>query len=654
MKKILELLLGMPRSRKRVFSVLSDIVLLAFSLWAAVSLRLGEPYMPIGLSIYICFALTITASVLVFARLGLYRAIIRYLSLQAFSVVLVGVGTSAVLFAASSFLLHVSIPRSATLIYLGFAFLFVGGSRMLVRGYVQGVDRRKREKVIIYGAGSAGLQLLTALAQAGEYQPIAYIDDDKTKQGTVIQGIRIYGRHHLDDLIAENNIDTLLIAIGRASRSTRSKILEYLEPLPVQVKTIPDMADIVSGRARIEQIRDIDIDDLLGRKKIDAVPELVSACIENKVVLISGAGGSIGAELCRHIIRLNPARLVMFEQSEYGLYRIERELKAMLRDELLSVELVAIMGSVQNRTRIDSILKSFQVETIYHAAAYKHVPMVEHNMIEGIRNNLFGTLRLAEAAIEADVKTFVLISTDKAVRPTNVMGASKRMAELVLQGLDQHQDTTRFCMVRFGNVLGSSGSVVPLFRAQIRKGGPVTVTHEDITRYFMTIPEAVQLVLQASSMGQGGDVFILDMGKSVRIADLARRMIHLMGHTVLDDDNPDGDIEIEYSGLRPGEKLYEELLIGDNPLGTDHPQIMKAQESFLNWNDLKALLEEMDQACLVHDCHRVRELLLSAPTGFQPTSPIEDLVSIQSDIRERHLGNVVAVTAHSKSTTLIN
>ena len=633
----------MPRFQKRIFSVLSDIILLAFSLWFAISLRLGELYLPVGLYLYSCFFVTIAASIIVFAKLGLYRAIIRYLSMQALSVVLMGVSISALLFASSSFLLQVQVPRSATLIYLGVSFLFVGGSRMLVRGYVQSLDRLQREKVIIFGAGSAGFQLLTALNQAGDYQPIAYIDDDQSKQGTVIQGVGIYGRHHLEDLIEQHGVKTILIAIGKTSRSKRSQLLEYVETLSVRVKTIPDMTDILSGRARIEEIRDIDIEDLLGRKKIEAVEGLVSACIENKVVLVTGAGGSIGSELCRHIVRLNPVRLVMFEQSEYGLYRIERQLKAILKAESIDVELVAIMSSVQNRTRIDAVLSSFEVETIYHAAAYKHVPMVEHNMIEGIRNNVFGTLRLAEAAIEAEIETFVLISTDKAVRPTNVMGASKRMAELVLQGLDQRQEKTRFCMVRFGNVLGSSGSVVPLFRTQIRSGGPVTVTHEDITRYFMTIPEAVQLVLQASSMGEGGDVFILDMGKSVRIADLARRMIHLMGHTVLDEGNPEGDIEIAYSGLRPGEKLYEELLIGDNPRGTDHPQIMKAQEDFLAWDQLEHLLNDMDQACLSHDCSRLRELLLNAPTGFQPTTQIEDLVCNQIERRKRHHSHVAAV-----------
>jgi len=355
MNKILNLLLSMPRSEKRFVSVASDIFLLAFSLWAAVSLRLGMAYVPVGSSVYICAALTITSSVVVFARLGLYRAIIRYLSIQAFSVVLVGVGISALLFAASNFLLQVSVPRSATLIYLVLAFLFVGGSRMLVRGYVQNIERRKHEKVIIYGAGSAGLQLLTALGQLGEFQPVAYIDDDKTKQGSVIQGIQVYGRHHLETLISKHEVNTLLIAIGQTSRSKRSRLLEFLEPLPVQVKTIPDMAEIVSGRARIEQIRDIDIDDLLGRKKIEAVDALVSACIERKMVLISGAGGSIGSELCRHIIRLNPLRIVMFEQSEYGLYRIESQLKAIAKQQNINVELVAILASVQNRTRIDSV-----------------------------------------------------------------------------------------------------------------------------------------------------------------------------------------------------------------------------------------------------------------------------------------------------------
>ncbi|MBV1915118.1 MAG: polysaccharide biosynthesis protein [Pseudomonadales bacterium] len=631
MKKILDLLLGMSRPKKRIFSIVSDILLLSFSLWAAVSLRYGELFVPADPLIYLCFVATVATSILVFIRLGLYRAIIRYLSSQAYSVVFIGVGISTLIFATSSFLLRVTMPRSSMLIYLGLAFLFVGGSRMLVRGYIQTTERRQKEKIIIYGAGSAGLQLLNALHQTGEFHPIAYIDDDRNKQGTVIQGVQVYSREQLEGLCKRHNINILLLAIGNVSSSRRLKLLEYLEPLSVQVKTIPDMAELVSGRARIEQIRDIEIDDLLGRQKVEAVEGLVDACIKEKVVMVSGAGGSIGSELCRHIVRLNPVRLVIFDQSEFGLYQIEGQLRTIIKEELLNVELVAIMGSVQNQIRIDSVLRSFDVQTLYHAAAYKHVPMVEHNMIEGIRNNLFGTVRLAEAAIEARVETFVLISTDKAVRPTNVMGASKRMAELVLQGLDQTQSVTRFCMVRFGNVLGSSGSVVPLFRTQIRSGGPVTVTDEEITRYFMTIPEAVQLVLQAGSMGQGGDVFILDMGESIRIADLAKRMIHLMGHTVRDNENPEGDIEITYTGLRPGEKLYEELLIGDNPLGTEHPQIMRAQESCLPWQELKSLLDKIDQACLAYDCLQVRELLISAPTSYQPPAPIDDLVARQID-----------------------
>lgn len=646
--------MNMSRPQKRVFSILSDTLLLSFALWAAVSLRYGELYVASDPLVYLCFALTVVSSLLVFVRLGLYRAIIRYLSSQAYSVVFTGVGISAMIFASTSFLLRVTVPRSSTLIYLGLAFLFVGGSRMLVRGYVQGIERRQKEKVIIYGAGSAGLQLLTALNQTGEFQPAAYIDDDRSKQGTVIQGVHVYSRDQLNDLCKRYDAKTLLLAIGNVSHSRRSEILEYLESVPVQVKTIPNMAEIVSGRARIEQIRDIDLDDLLGREKVEAAEGLVGACILGKVVMVSGAGGSIGSELCRHIVRLKPVRLVMFDQSEFGLYRIERQLQAIVKDESLDVELVAIMGSVQNQVRIDSILRSFEVQTLYHAAAYKHVPMVEHNMIEGIRNNLFGTLRLAEAAIEASVETFVLISTDKAVRPTNVMGASKRMAELVLQGLDQTQKSTRFCMVRFGNVLGSSGSVVPLFRSQITSGGPVTVTHEEITRYFMTIPEAVQLVLQASSMGQGGEVFILDMGESVRIADLAKRMIHLMGHSVRSAENPEGDIEITYSGLRPGEKLYEELLIGDNPLGTEHPQIMKAQESYLPWRDLKIILDEIDQACLAYDCQQVRKLLMSAPTSYEPSTAIDDLVANQIDKTKRYASNVIPVSRNIQTSDLVN
>jgi len=386
------------------------------------------------------------------------------------------------------------------------------------------------------------------------------------------------------------------------------------------------MADLVQGKTKLEEFKDVGVEDLLGRDSVAPKAELMSADIAGKVVMVTGAGGSIGSELCRQIIQLSPTKLVLFDLSEFALYTIDKELNEFKQEHDLAVEILPLMGSVQRVNRIETVMKSFAVQTVYHAAAYKHVPLVEHNVVEGVRNNIFGTYYTARAAINAKVETFVLISTDKAVRPTNIMGTTKRMAELVLQALAKKQDSTRFCMVRFGNVLGSSGSVVPLFREQIRAGGPVTLTHPDITRYFMTIPEAAQLVIQAGAMGKGGDVFVLDMGDSVKIFDLASKIIHLSGLSIKDAQNPEGDIEIKCTGLRPGEKLYEELLIGDNVMGTTHERIMTAQEVMLDWHKLELLLQQLDAACHGFDHELIREILLKAPTGFSPTDGICDLV----------------------------
>ncbi|MFD2229749.1 nucleoside-diphosphate sugar epimerase/dehydratase [Alkalimarinus sediminis] len=618
--------LNLPRYQKRIFSVIADSLCIPLALWLSICVRLEKFYIPENNLVLFSFGITIVVTIAVFIRLGLYRAVIRYLSNHALIAVVSGVSVSALVFSASSFLLKAPVPRSAPFIYWGLALLFVGGSRMLVRSYVHQTQRKLKEKVIIYGAGTSGIQLANALFQGQEFQPVAYVDDDKTRQGSIFQGLRVHSPAALSKLIEKYGVNKLLLAIGSAPHSQRSLILRYLEPLPIKVQTIPNMADVVSGRAKIEEIKDIEIEDLLGRDPIAPSDQLLDDYIKNKVVMVTGAGGSIGSELCRQIVQHKPKSLVLFELSEFNLYAIHNELLTLVNELGLDVDLKPVMGSVQKEHRLEVIMKSFGVQTVYHAAAYKHVPLVEHNVVEGVRNNVFGTWYTAEAAIKAKVETFVLISTDKAVRPTNVMGASKRMAELVLQGLSQRQNNTRFCMVRFGNVLGSSGSVVPLFRTQIKKGGPITVTHPDIIRYFMTIPEAAQLVLQAGNMGQGGDVFVLDMGEQVRIADLARKMVHLMGLEVKDEKNPEGNIEIAYTGLRPGEKLYEELLIGDDPQGTDHPRIMKARELSLSWEEVEEILGRLDRACHIFDCDTVREILESTPLGFTPNNELEDLV----------------------------
>jgi FlaA1/EpsC-like NDP-sugar epimerase len=552
--------------------------------------------------------------------------VIRYLSDRAFITVITGVFVSAITLILLGYWLEVLVPRSVPIIYGALAFIFVSGTRMTVRMLVNRPKHNNKQYVGIVGAGETGLQLANALDQGTEYHPCAFISLLKANHRALVNGIPVYDISHIERVVKDHRIKRLLLALDADSGIDRKRLLKRLEPLAIPVQTVPTMSELVAGQARINDIRDLEIEDLLGRDPVQPDNAQVAASLYNRSVLVTGAGGSIGSELCRQIIRHRPARLVLFEQSEFSLYAIERELQALNSIEGLGVEINPLLGSVTHRRRCETVMRSFGIETVYHAAAYKHVPLVEHNVIEGVQNNVFGTFHVAEAAIAAGVQRFVLISTDKAVRPTNVMGASKRMAELVLQGLAQRQSGTIFSMVRFGNVLGSSGSVVPLFRDQIRDGGPVTVTHPDIIRYFMTIPEASQLVLQAGSMGQGGEVFVLDMGEPVKIADLARKMIHLMGLLEKTDDRPDGDIEIVFSGLRPGEKLYEELLIGDNPQGTAHPRIMMAREASMPWDEVEQTLNGLIRASHEFDCQGIVDILKNAPTGFSPNGSVADLV----------------------------
>jgi FlaA1/EpsC-like NDP-sugar epimerase len=502
------------------------------------------------------------------------------------------------------------------------------------------------QRVAIYGAGSAGVQLVDALHRTGRFHPVAFVDDNDSLAGSIVAGLEVFSPSDLLELIEDDGVGTILLALPSLSRRRRQEILKRLEPLGVLVQTIPDFSDIVAGTATVADVRDVDANDLLGRDAVPPHEQLLSACIRNKSVMVSGAGGSIGSELCRQILALGPTRLVLFEMSEVALYNIERELRIIAGSKALQVEIVGLLGNAHHKQRVREVMQAYGVHTVYHAAAYKHVPIVEHNIVEGIHNNVFSTWYAAEAAVESGVETFVLISTDKAVNPTNVMGATKRMAEIVLQGLHARGTTTRLCMVRFGNVLESSGSVVPLFREQIRNGGPVTVTHKDVIRYFMTIPEASQLVLQAGSMAKGGDVFVLDMGKPVRIEDLARRMIGLMGYSVRDDHYPDGDVEIVYTGLRPAEKLFEELLIGTNVAGTEHPMIMRATEHHLPWPVVAQLLDDLLQTIDAFDCNRARELLMQAVGEYKPGNDVQDLVWMRKKVLAglEH-GNVTAIAA---------
>lgn len=627
--KFIRSVLNAPRAKKRLITLFIDSFFIISAFWLALIVRLDSISPFYNTDNWLLLALLLPTSLFAFINLGLYRAVLRYMNAQAVWAIVLGTLITTTALVLISFFVGITIPRTMPFIFAWLCLLTVGGARILVRAMIGKLTTASKESIIIYGAGSAGRQLATALNTGPEYYVRAFIDDDESKQGSIIQGIPVLCFIGIYDLVNKGNVSKVLLALPSESRARRKQILAQLEPLTVTVLSIPGMADVVEGKAKLSEFRDVEIEDLLGRDPVSPKPELMAANITDKVVMVTGAGGSIGSELCRQIVKQQPKKLVLFELSEFGLYSIEKELSEYINHNQLDVKLVPIMGSVQRINRIETVMMAFGVQTVYHAAAYKHVPLVEHNVVEGVRNNVFGTYYAAKAAVNAKVETFVLISTDKAVRPTNVMGATKRMAELVLQGLAQNkgkQHNTRFCMVRFGNVLGSSGSVVPLFRRQIKEGGPITLTHPDITRFFMTIPEAAQLVIQAGSMGRGGDVFVLDMGESVKIKDLATKMVRLSGYEVKDDANPHGDIEILCTGLRPGEKLFEELLIGDNVGETSHERIMTANEVMLPLPELNVFLEALDIACHNFDHQTIRQLLLDAPTGFNPTDGICDLV----------------------------
>ena len=617
-------ILNSPRPIKRIISVFLDAVFVLLAFWGALLLRLENTSIFFMTDYWQVALVMIPVSVAIFMNFGLYRAILRYLSAKAIWSIVTALSASTACLMISDFFFSASIPKSVPVIYFALALMLIGGSRLLLRAIYSSLIGEVKQSVIIYGAGSAGRQLAIGLTSGADYKPVAFIDDDTAKQGSIIQGIKVIGIDQLHKVLKKEHVRKILLALPSVTRAERKAILSQLERFGVQVQTIPGIKDVIEGRASSDEIRDVEIEDLLGRDPIAPRSELMQANIYHKVVMVTGAGGSIGSELCRQIIQLHPTTLVLFELSEYGLYAIDRELQELAESLQVNVEIVPLIGSVQRVNRLENVMKAFNVDTVYHAAAYKHVPLVENNTVEGVRNNIFGTMYCAQAAIAANVETFVLVSTDKAVRPTNIMGATKRMAELVLQALSKEQSSTRFCMVRFGNVLGSSGSVVPLFRKQIKDGGPITLTHNDITRYFMTIPEAAQLVLQAGAMGKGGDVFVLDMGEPVKIYDLATKLIRLSGLELKDKHNPHGDIAITTTGLRPGEKLYEELLIGDNVDETSHPRIMTAQELMLSWDELNTIIKQLDRACHEFDHQAIRDLLIDAPTAYKPNDPIVD------------------------------
>lgn len=564
---------------------------------------------------------------------GVYRSVTRYMGVD---LLFVAFRTSLGSSVAGAAIVGVSglsaAPIRWGMLFFAYSLIYVISSRFIASFLlIDRGSRKKREKIIVYGAGAAGAHLIASLHASEKFVPVALVDDDTRLHGERIKGLEVYSSLALGEVISKLGADRVLLALPSATRRRRRQVLERLSEHPVHVQTIPDIGDIISGKARVDDVSDVDVEDLLGRDSVPPKKELIDASTQNKTVLVTGAGGSIGSELCRQILSRSPKRLILLELNEAALYSIDRELTTLCKKSNFETEIYALLGSVHHEDRIREILTTLDVDTIYHAAAYKHVPIVEHNIFEGIHNNVFGTLHTARAAIDCDIETFVLVSTDKAVNPTSVMGATKRMSELILQALNSESSNTKFCMVRFGNVLESSGSVVPLFRDQIRSGGPITVTHRDIIRYFMTIPEAAQLVIQAAALAKGGDVFVLDMGKPVKIHDLAIRMVNLMGLTVRDEANPDGDIDIEYIGLRPAEKLYEELLIGSNVAGTEHPRIMRADEDFLPISALREILDELKFASNELDYDRARNLLLRGVKEYQPENGIDDLLWLQKN-----------------------
>jgi len=613
-------LINMPRIYKQLLIASTDAIMLVSILFLAFSIRLGYWYWPDEDLLWVIFGAPVIA-IPIFIVFDLYHGIVRFLGLRTLWAVVQAVSLYGLIWGIIGFMTAIDgIPRSVIMINWLLAIVGIGGARMLARWLLSDDLIRGRKNVLIYGAGSSGRQLAEALSQSSEYKPVAFIDDQKDLIKQSLNGIRIYTDAALPDLINKYQIQEVLLALNTPSKQKYNQITNRLENFPVHLRILPSVSELAQGKVKIGDLREVNIDDVLGREKVGPNWSLLHTDIEDKVVMVTGAGGSIGSELCRQILNLGANKLILFEQSELALYNIDKELNKH------KGVVYPILGSVTDQTRLERVCQKFSVETIYHAAAYKHVPMVEFNSTEGVTNNIFGTLNCAQAAINSKVKTFVLISTDKAVRPTNTMGATKRSAELVLQALAKHQNSTRFSMVRFGNVLDSSGSVIPLFRQQIQQGGPVTVTDKAIIRYFMTIPEAVELVIQAGAMAHGGEVFVLDMGEPIKIFDLAVKMIHLSGLSVKDKENPDGDIEIRITGLRPGEKLFEELLIGDNVNKTKHPMIMMAQEDRLSWQQLNKVLEQMQTALDACDQSQLRELLVNIVPGFKPQCGIEDIL----------------------------
>ncbi len=631
-KKFVKSILALPRWAKRTIVLIFDAFLCVLTVWLSFYLRLGE-FLSLSQNMLLAMVTSIGFALPIFISAGLYRAIFRYSGWPALLAVARAISIYGLVYVFVFTAIGIQgIPRTIGIIQPILLLLFVGGSRALARiwlgdEYQNILKHASRPKVLVYGAGYAGRQLVTAMANSPEMQVVGFLDDDERLHGHVLNGQTIFNPLDLANLVSTLNIRNVLLAMPRISRKRRNEILTQIRMAHVAVRTLPSVTDLAQGRVSISDLRDLDIDDLLGREPVMPNHILLAMNIRNKVIMVTGAGGSIGGELCRQILSVDPSKLLLIEQSEFSLYTIQQQLQEKIKGR--DTALVPLLASVQDIERMREIMTTWRPDAVYHAAAYKHVPLVEHNPAEGIKNNVLGTLNIAQLALENSVSDFVMISTDKAVRPTNIMGASKRLAEMILQALAAISPTTKFCMVRFGNVLGSSGSVVPKFRQQIRDGGPITLTHPEITRFFMTISEAAQLVIQAGAMAKGGDIFVLDMGQPVKILDLARRMVELSGLTIKDELNPNGDIEIEISGLRPAEKLYEELLIGDNPESTIHPRIMKAYEKFTLWEDLQDQIKTLELALRVNDIGAIRSIMKRLVAEYEPSEEIVDWVFIQ-------------------------
>jgi FlaA1/EpsC-like NDP-sugar epimerase len=624
----------LPRLAKRFVVFVVDFSLCVLTVWLAYYLRLGE-FVALSESGVIAVGISISITFPLFSFFGLYRAIFRHSGWPALLVVARAVGIYGLVYASIFTVIGVAgVPRTVGIIQPILLLLFVGASRTLARvwlgdRYRSSPKHVSRPRVLIYGAGTSGRQLAAAMTNSQDMQVAGFLDDDDRLQGHLLNGQPVYNPADLGNLATTLGISDVLLAMPSLPRRRRNEILSLISLTRVAVRTLPSVTDLAQGKVSITDLRELDIDDLLGREPV--MPNYIHLAINvrSKVVMVTGAGGSIGSELCRQILAVDPKTLLLIEQSESSLYGIHQELEEKLAGR--AIVLVPLLVSVQDKERINEIMSTWHPDTVYHAAAFKHVPLVEHNPVEGIKNNVFGTLRTAQAALENRVADFVLISTDKAVRPTNIMGASKRLAEMILQAIAANSSVTKFSTVRFGNVLGSSGSVVLKFRQQIRDGGPITLTHPEVTRYFMTISEASQLVIQASAMAKGGEVFVLDMGQSIMIMNLARRMIELSGLTVRDDQNPDGDIEIEITGLRPGEKLYEELLIGDDPKPTSHSRIMKAHEVFVAWPELKEKLDALELALNSNDVSSIRLMMEALVVGYRPSDEIVDWIYLEKE-----------------------